>query len=69
MAEIQQWQSILVQQLDEAHRKLGIIPAAFVPAGGAAGEVLTKSSGADYDMIWAAVGAGSADDTLVWLNL
>lgn len=44
-------QHLAVYQLADAQRKLGIISGALL-AGGAAGTVLTKASGTDYDFIW-----------------
>lgn len=52
---IQQWQDIVVQQLRTAQRKLGIIPAGFLPVGGLAGQVLAKNSPVNYDVIWAPI--------------
>lgn len=51
------------------------IPGVGVPAGGTAGQVLAKVSGADYDTEWASAGAGdvtgpasSTDNTLPRFN-
>jgi hypothetical protein len=55
---VRNWQTEIVGQLGTAQRKLGIIPAAFIPNDGALGTVLTKLSATDYDCTWAAVPAG-----------
>lgn len=47
-------QMLTVMQLSDVQRKLGILPGALF-AGGAAGTVLTKASGADYDFLWSPV--------------
>lgn len=49
---IQNWADIIVQQLPDAQRKLGIIPAAFMPPGGLTGQVLGKNSAVNYDVAW-----------------
>jgi hypothetical protein len=50
-----QGSTTIFQQISEIRRKLGLVP---VPVGGAAGEVLTKLSGADYDFDWVAILGG-----------
>lgn len=65
MSVIQNWGQIQVQQLSEAQRKLGIIPGAFLPAGGAAGTFLSKLSAANYDVGWVGVPAPTAGRGIV----
>lgn len=62
---VHNYSTIIVQQLAEAQRKLGIIPGAYIPADGAAGTVLTKASAADYDTFWGPPGAPAAGNGIV----
>lgn len=55
-------QTLTVMQLSDAQRKLGITP---LPTGGAINTVLTKASGANYDVVWAPPAAAVAGNGIV----